>query len=95
MVSPLNNKSCPSKSGSFDAADKGNSSAVKWKFREGGNQTIKTYNQLSAKPGKTILKGQYNSKTEQTWPYPMNSGDKGVLPCYEFNIGYTLSLIHI
>ena len=89
MVSPLNNKSCPSKSGSFDAADKGNSSAVKWKFREGGNQTIKTYNQLSGTPGKTILKGQYNSKTEQTWPYPMNSGDKGVLPCYEFNKGYT------
>lgn len=73
---------CPSKSGSFKGK-------VLWKFKEYGDTSIKTFDKLSPKLGKDIVTGQYNSKTEQLWPYPMFDGDKGILPCYEFNKGYT------
>ena len=51
--------------------------------------TFVKFDKLSPAIGQDILWGQQGDKHHQVWPYDMNHNQIGILPCSEFNKGYT------
>jgi hypothetical protein len=51
--------------------------------------TFVKFDKLSPAIGQDILWGQQGDKHHQVWPYDMNHNQIGILPCSDFNKGYT------